>query len=116
MSEGRAVSIVAVPGGYIVEYNELLKTTEDTPFKDADGKKIKVVQYRTGKQQVAIREKVDDAMKLVASLLLKRMEIKGEEMEIMSALTGYVHEGNDISEKADKAMPVAMNQAYASKA
>lgn len=92
MSEGRAVQIVAVPGGYIVEWNELLKTTEDTPFKNDKGEKIKVTQYKNGKTQIAVRSSVDDVMKFVASLLLKRMEIKQEELELMSTLTGFVYD------------------------
>lgn len=112
MSEGRAVQIIAVPGGYIVEWNELLKISEETPFKNEKGEKIKIMRYQTGKNQVAVRTSVDEAMKLMASLLLKRMEIKEEEQELMATLTGFVYDDNSVKgmdvgiEKQPKALSV----------
>ena len=88
MSEGRSVSIVAVDGGYIIEWNDLVLTVADTGLTAKTGEKIKVSKYKAGPHQVAVRATVEEAMKFVAELLLKRMQVKQEERDVTAALSG----------------------------
>ena len=119
MSEGKAVSIVAVDGGYIVEYNELVRVPIDTSFKTEKNEKIKVVQHRAGDRKIAVRSSVDDVMKFVAELLMFRMKASQDDASNMSLVSGenlYDTSGDKYVEVAEAKMVSPSLPSYASKA
>ena len=103
MSHGREVQIIAVDGGFIVEYNDLIQTQKDTGTKNAEGFPVKIPMFEPGKRQVAVRATVDDAMKLLAGQLVIRMEVKGTEKAMMEKFGALCYE--DKSEKYADAKP-----------
>lgn len=118
MSDGRAVTIVAVDGGYIVEYNEIVKVTKTLPIKDEQGNSVKTQLFDSGKRQVAVRSSVEEVMKLMAGLLILRMEVKTAEKAIFEKHGALAYDQGDMKAAAEgpMAVPSDPSPSYAQKA
>lgn len=112
-ADGRSVSVIAVDGGYIVEWNDLIPIPTDIGIKNGEGKSIQIPQYKTGRGNVAVRANVEEAMKFMGSLLLKRMVIKQEEAETHEMLSAYLLKKNDIGMTEKGPMATAEGPSYA---